>query len=132
MGIENIKEIDLAETILRQNGCRIQSFLASGETQYVVKKGKMSISPSFLSIRDVCEWVVKNMNNIGQCNNCWGGVQVKKPIVKRKTTDERLRKLEQIVKRQDQRIRELELEIKRLDLDEITEVEKLNKTALGR
>ena len=64
MGIDNINQIDLAERILRQNGCRIQSFLASGETQYVIKKGKLSISPSALSIRAICEWVITHTKEI--------------------------------------------------------------------
>lgn len=53
---------------------------------------------------------------------------MKKPVVKRKiTTAERLKRLEQIVKRQDQKIKELENEIKRIDLGEITEIpERLN------
>lgn len=64
MGIDDIEQIDLAESILRTNGCRIQSFLASGETQYVIKKGKMSISPSFLTIRSLCGWVVSHTKDI--------------------------------------------------------------------
>ena len=64
MGIMTLNEIDLAEDILKRNDCRIQSFLASGETQYVVKKRRMSISPSFLSIRDVCSWVLSHSTEI--------------------------------------------------------------------
>jgi hypothetical protein len=56
--------IDLAEAIMRENSCRIQSFLASGTTQYVVKKHKMSISPSFLSIRSLCDWVILHQNEL--------------------------------------------------------------------
>jgi len=52
--------IDFAEQMMRSNNCRITSFLSGGKTQLVVKKGKMSISPSFLSIRSLCEWVVNN------------------------------------------------------------------------
>jgi hypothetical protein len=52
--------IDTAEALLKEHDCRIQSFLASGITQYSVKKRKMSISHSFLSIRECCEWVVDN------------------------------------------------------------------------
>jgi len=56
--------VDLAERIMRSNDCRIQSFLASGTTQYVVKKHKLSISPSFLSIRALCDWVIANERNL--------------------------------------------------------------------
>ena len=140
MGIDSIREIDLAETILKQNGCRIQSFIASSEVQYVIKKKGMNISPSFLSIRDICGWVVANHMFIEQY---WVTIRqeilfswrlilrgvVLLPVRKKSATiAERLSKLEQIVKKQDQRIQELEREVKRLDLDEITELgEKLNK-----
>ena len=45
------------------------------------------------------------------------------------TLAERLEKLERIVKRQEQRIKELEREIKRIDIDEVTEISSLNKSA---
>ena len=147
MGIDSIREIDLAETILKQNGCRIQSFIASSEVQYVIKKKGMNISPSFLSIRDICGWVVANHMFIEQY---WVTIRqeilfswrlilrgvVLLPVKKPATIAERLSKferdivkLQQIVKKQDQRIQELEREVKRLDLDEITEMgEKLNKS----
>jgi hypothetical protein len=57
-------KIDLAEQIMRENDCRLQSFLASGTTQFVVKKYKLSISPSFLSIRELADWVIANRNNL--------------------------------------------------------------------
>jgi len=44
------------------------------------------------------------------------------PIKKKPTLLERIKKLEQIVRKQDQRIKELECEVKRLDLDEITTI----------
>ena len=58
--------ITMAEDIMREHNCRLQSFLASGSTQYVVKKYKMSISPSFLSIRALCEWVIANEHSLAQ------------------------------------------------------------------
>jgi hypothetical protein len=56
--------IDTAEQMMRAHNCRITSFLSGGQTQLVVKKGRMSISPSFLSIRSLCEWVVKNKQEL--------------------------------------------------------------------
>jgi hypothetical protein len=58
--------IDGAEAILRSNDCRITSFLASGQTQLVIKRNKMSVSPSFLSIRELCEWVVTHREDLKQ------------------------------------------------------------------
>lgn len=58
--------IDTAEQLMRDNGCRITSFLSGGRTQLVVKKGRMSISPSFLSIRTLCEWVVANEQELNK------------------------------------------------------------------
>jgi hypothetical protein len=62
--------IDLAEAILRNNGCRIQSFLSSGTTQYVVKRHQMSISPSFLRIRLLCDWVVAHEKELVIVEDC--------------------------------------------------------------
>jgi hypothetical protein len=61
-GTMELDMIDKAEDILRTHGCRIQSFLASGGTQYFVKNNKtrLSDSPSFKSIRELCQWVVDN------------------------------------------------------------------------
>jgi hypothetical protein len=57
--------IDEAETIMKNNGLRVTSFLASGKTQYVVKNSnKMSISPSFLSIRELCNWVATHSEEL--------------------------------------------------------------------
>lgn len=53
-------KLDIAEMILRSNNCRITSFLSSGSTQYVVKKRKLSISPSFLKIGTLCDWIINN------------------------------------------------------------------------
>jgi hypothetical protein len=64
MDSNEVNPIDLAERILRENDCRIQSFLASGTTQYAAKKGKLSISPSFLSIRELCDWVVSHSDQL--------------------------------------------------------------------
>jgi len=60
--MENIDmvKLDIAEMILRSNNCRITSFLSSGTTQYVVKKHKLSISPSYLNIRALCDWIINN------------------------------------------------------------------------
>jgi len=65
----DINIVDAAEAILKNTGCRITSFLASGQTQLVVKRGKMSISPSFLSIRELCDWVVTHAQEL-QDGNC--------------------------------------------------------------
>jgi len=61
-----LNAIDVAEEIMRNGDCRIQSFIASGTTQYVVKRQKLSISPSFLSIRTLCDWVIANEKMITQ------------------------------------------------------------------
>jgi len=66
MGIDSISQIDLAESILKANGCRIQSFLSHRQTQYVIKYGIRSISPSFFSIKEVCEWVVTHTKDIAE------------------------------------------------------------------
>ncbi len=64
MGIDNINQLDLAEQILRQNRCRIQTFISNRQVQYVIKKNAMNISPSALSIRDICGWVVTHIKEI--------------------------------------------------------------------
>jgi hypothetical protein len=62
--MDAMEKIDEAEMILRNNDCRITSFLSSGTTQYVVKKHKMSISPSYLSIKALCDWIINNEKHI--------------------------------------------------------------------
>jgi hypothetical protein len=57
--------IDAAERIMREKRCRIHSFFASGIAQYAVKKDQLSISPSFRSIKELCDWVVLHQNAIG-------------------------------------------------------------------
>jgi hypothetical protein len=54
---------------------------------------------------------------------------MRKPPQKKRspTTLERLKKLEKIVRKQEQRIKDLEAEVKRLDIEEITEIDHLNK-----
>ena len=64
--VDTIDSISMAEDIMREHNCRLQSFLASGSTQYVVKKYKLSVSPSFLSIRALCDWVIANESALKQ------------------------------------------------------------------
>jgi len=54
---------------------------------------------------------------------------MKKPPQKKRspTMLDRLKKLEKIVKKQEQRIKDLEAEVKRIDIEEITEIDHLNK-----
>ena len=56
--------MDAAEHLLRKHNCRITSFLSSSGTQYVVKKDHINVSPSFLSLREVCSGIVQFPTNL--------------------------------------------------------------------
>jgi len=54
------------DEILREYRCRITSFFSGSKTQYVVKRGILSISPSALTLEAICEWIVENEDFISQ------------------------------------------------------------------
>jgi len=59
-----MKMLDDAEYLIKSQGCRIQSFLTKGQTQYVVKHGLRNVSPSFDSIRALCSWTIRNTEEL--------------------------------------------------------------------
>ena len=57
---------DFVEHHLKINGCRIQTFIAGKQTQYVIKKGSYNISESFDNLYDTVMWVQHNLNKLSE------------------------------------------------------------------
>jgi hypothetical protein len=57
--------MNAAEQIIKGNGCVVQMSLNyERQESFVLRKGRTEVSPSFRTLTQLCEWVVKNHDEL--------------------------------------------------------------------